>query len=389
MNYPPPPIPSAMQRPGAFPPSPPHSIPRLSNGNGKMPSPPSNHDSGKHPIHVTEENLQEHHRTLSKFLASTAPPDQENSEPHYRARDKLLRLSSVQFQELSTDVFDELLRRENERRHPPHPSDQNFPRFLQPKPNYHPKRNQARQKLATLVTHRFRELAGDVSFELERRYPQFAGANYRASPSEPQSRSNPGSMRTPSNPRLRGAPSNPSLRTTPSNPSLRTPASNSHSGRTRARSSSRSGPRMPAPLPAYVQGLRRPSVNTSPNPNYGTPTPIANHNNPVSPISPYSPTDGYINGSSPYQANDYGRTIPKDFHTPTSAKSKVSAVDEMDEANDGNVSESDYGPDRNSRRDTNKSLPFSMVCNSRARVLALILIQPSRSRQQHQYRQSE
>jgi len=41
-----------------------------------------------------------------------------------------------------------------------------------PKENFHPKRNQARQKLATLPPGRFKELAADVLYEIERRYPQ-------------------------------------------------------------------------------------------------------------------------------------------------------------------------------------------------------------------------
>jgi hypothetical protein len=43
--------------------------------------------------------------------------------------------------------------------------------FLVPKENFHPKRNQARQKLATLPPGRFKELASDVLYEIERRYP--------------------------------------------------------------------------------------------------------------------------------------------------------------------------------------------------------------------------
>lgn len=39
------------------------------------------------------------------------------------------------------------------------------------KNEYHPKRNQARQKLAVLHTTRFRELVLDVFFEIERRFP--------------------------------------------------------------------------------------------------------------------------------------------------------------------------------------------------------------------------
>ena len=45
-----------------------------------------------------------------------------------------------------------------------------------PKDNFHPKRNQARQKLATLPPGRFKELASDVLYEIERRYPAFAGS---------------------------------------------------------------------------------------------------------------------------------------------------------------------------------------------------------------------
>lgn len=39
--------------------------------------------------------------------------------------------------------------------------------------DFHPKRNQARQKLATLPIPRFKDLAGDVYFELSMRYPEF------------------------------------------------------------------------------------------------------------------------------------------------------------------------------------------------------------------------
>jgi hypothetical protein len=39
--------------------------------------------------------------------------------------------------------------------------------------DFHPKRNQARQKLATLPRNRFKDLASDVFFELNRRFPEF------------------------------------------------------------------------------------------------------------------------------------------------------------------------------------------------------------------------
>ncbi|KAJ1674384.1 component of the polarisome, partial [Spiromyces aspiralis] len=86
---------------------------------------------------------------------------------------KLERLSALQFQELSTDVYDELNRRLN-------PSGSFrvpalFPKivpFLPVRDHYHPKRNQARQKLATLSDAKFVELVSDVYSELTIRYPQ-------------------------------------------------------------------------------------------------------------------------------------------------------------------------------------------------------------------------
>ena len=76
----------------------------------------------------------------------------------------------IQFQELSTDVYDELQRREPVTPLPPGDT----PPFLPPKPDFHPKRNQARQKLSTLPGDRFRDLATDVFYELERRFPRFS-----------------------------------------------------------------------------------------------------------------------------------------------------------------------------------------------------------------------
>ena len=45
--------------------------------------------------------------------------------------------------------------------------------FLPVRDDFHPKRNQARQKLATLPKTRFKDLSGDVFHELGRRYPEF------------------------------------------------------------------------------------------------------------------------------------------------------------------------------------------------------------------------
>ena len=45
--------------------------------------------------------------------------------------------------------------------------------FLPFRDEFHPKRNQARQKLSTLLASRFDDLSSDVFFELARRYPEF------------------------------------------------------------------------------------------------------------------------------------------------------------------------------------------------------------------------
>lgn len=122
--------------------------------------------------------LSEHYVALKRFLAAALRDEKGNPRPN-KARDKLLRLSPVQFQELSTDVFDELLRRQAASRRPPSNApgmnDPGVPAFLLPKDTFHPKRNQARQKLSTLPPPRFRDLATDVFYELERRFPHFAG----------------------------------------------------------------------------------------------------------------------------------------------------------------------------------------------------------------------
>jgi hypothetical protein len=45
--------------------------------------------------------------------------------------------------------------------------------FLPFEDDFDPKRNQARQKLSTLPTHRFQDLSSDIYYELARRYPEF------------------------------------------------------------------------------------------------------------------------------------------------------------------------------------------------------------------------
>lgn len=105
-----------------------------------------------------------HFWELNTYLAAYLAKEPANSRS--TARQKLTRLTRQQFQELSTDVYDELLRRKNN-------STSNEVPFLPVRDDFHPKRNQARQKLATLPTGRFKDLSSDVYYELSRRYPEF------------------------------------------------------------------------------------------------------------------------------------------------------------------------------------------------------------------------
>ncbi|KAK1994936.1 hypothetical protein LX36DRAFT_183309 [Colletotrichum falcatum] len=164
---------------GAFPPgprsasgpSPPPSVGRSSNGTNLY----ARSESGRSiREEQTEGILGEHYVALKNYLnggqgGKPTPPN--------KARDKLLRLSSVQFLELSTDVYDELLRRQSAGRRPSGPGAPGPPPYLLPEANFHPKRNQARQKLSSLGPPRFRDLATDVFCELERRFPRFAAGD--------------------------------------------------------------------------------------------------------------------------------------------------------------------------------------------------------------------
>jgi len=116
----------------------------------------------------------------NEFRAYLAPWLEKGSEQaNFRqtARHKLLRLTREQLQELSADIYDELIRRKTDSYTPtPVP-------FLLPQEGFHPKRNQARQKLSTLPTSRFRDLCGDVFHELCRRYPECREQPYNNFPS--------------------------------------------------------------------------------------------------------------------------------------------------------------------------------------------------------------
>ncbi|KAJ3413524.1 component of the polarisome [Chytridiales sp. JEL 0842] len=98
---------------------------------------------------------------LDSFLQSQKMAG-NSSQQRANAKDKLAKLSKQQFIDLSTDVYDEMNRRQMQSNEVP---------FLPVRDDLHPKRNQARQKLATLPSSRFKELACDVFFEIERRFP--------------------------------------------------------------------------------------------------------------------------------------------------------------------------------------------------------------------------
>lgn len=157
------------RRPGD--PSPPNSVGRSSYGTNLS----GMSEGQRRKTLQMEENLAQHYTILKRYLAQSLRDDKANPKPN-RARDKLLRLSPVQFMELSTDVYDELLRRQSAAGQQMNGPGQ-VPSYLLPKDNFHPKRNQARQKLATLPPPRFRDLATDVFYELERRFPRFAGSS--------------------------------------------------------------------------------------------------------------------------------------------------------------------------------------------------------------------
>jgi len=122
-----------------------------------------------------EEILSQHYSSLKRFLNASYRDDDRLNARSNKARDKLLRLSPTQFHELSTDVYDELIRRQQAQPPPGRPPRPDVPTFLPPRADFHEKRNHARSKLASLAHQRFRDLATDVYCELERRFPHFTG----------------------------------------------------------------------------------------------------------------------------------------------------------------------------------------------------------------------
>ncbi|KAJ5933458.1 hypothetical protein N7454_005787 [Penicillium verhagenii] len=165
--------------PGSGNPSPPSSVGGARSSSGTLGG--DTRDGGRRRRQM-EEILHQHYVTFKRFLSATYREDRINGRSN-KARDKLLRLSPTQFHELSTDVYDELIRRQQATPPPGRPPRPDVPAFLLPRANFHEKRNQAREKLASLQPQRFRDLATDVFCELERRFPPFTGR--RPSPGMP------------------------------------------------------------------------------------------------------------------------------------------------------------------------------------------------------------
>jgi hypothetical protein len=245
-------------------PSPPASIARSSVGTGLY----AQSESGRSRKDESFEGvLSEHYVALKRYLAASLRDEKGNPRPN-KARDKLLRLSPVQFQELSTDVFDELLRRQEGGRRTPNGNGPNGgpPPFLLPKDSFHPKRNQARQKLSTLPPPRFRDLATDVFYELERRFPRFAAGDMSRMGSPASMRGPPSRNGTPVN----GGPGR-----------MRRPSDASSIAAYSMRSESRNGPRPPMNGGGGALGIP-PSPGLPPN-DYGRPTPKTFQSNTIVP----------------------------------------------------------------------------------------------------------
>ncbi|VEU22488.1 DEKNAAC103331 [Brettanomyces naardenensis] len=108
-------------------------------------------------------NFVKYHKALQLYLGiSQDALTPVTSSRVAKAREKLSRLTEIQFYDLSTDVYDELQRRINETNEKP--------KHLPPQSTYHPKRNQARQKLAALPSQRFKDLVNDVLYEIDKRH---------------------------------------------------------------------------------------------------------------------------------------------------------------------------------------------------------------------------
>ena len=300
---------SASAGPPARPPanvSPPSSIARSSDGTGLYAT-----SEGLSVLKniALEEQVAVHHAALSKWLRDFLET-KGNLRPN-RARDKLLRLSITQFQELSTDVYDELQRREPGMAASSLSPDTETPPFLLPKPNYHPKRNQARQKLSTLPADRFRDLATDVFYELERRFPRFTSGllpSFASPTNSIDGRGVPLPIRgdSPGIPRMASPGPMGSGR-------MGSPGPGMAMGRGPSYGPGQQQP--PPPGPPGPNGYRRPPQGPPPR---GAP----------------GPPRGPLGGGPPEAPNSFGRPLPKTYQSGTIIPNKSTMVEDDDDGDD-------------------------------------------------------
>ncbi|CAN6646389.1 hypothetical protein TRVA0_021S02058 [Trichomonascus vanleenenianus] len=115
---------------------------------------------------IDQETITRYHRGFCAFLGLALIPGYPAIDPiasgNNKARQKLRRLGDNHFNELATDVHDELERRMGPVSGPEH---------LMFREDMHPKRNMARQKLCVLTEMRFKDLCTDILCEIETRYP--------------------------------------------------------------------------------------------------------------------------------------------------------------------------------------------------------------------------
>lgn len=130
-------------------------------------------------IRQMEEIIGKQYRALTNFLHFT--PASEDERPS-NAKDKSRRLSFLQFYELSTDVYDELTRRQQASPPPGRPPRSDVPPYLPARKDFHTKRNHARARLASLLHPKFRVLVNDVTNEVDRRFPHFRARDDRPPP---------------------------------------------------------------------------------------------------------------------------------------------------------------------------------------------------------------
>lgn len=297
-------------------PSPPSSVGRSSDGTTLYASGMSDTSMNNRKMQVLEETLSEHFRVLKAYLGPYLNDEKGNPRPS-RAKDKLTRLSAVQFQELSTDVYDESIRREEDRkRGGPGAPGNNTPTFLLPKNNFHPKRNQARQKLSTLPLERFRQLATDVFYELERRFPRFTG----------------GEMPRPASPA--------------------------------------------ASIASRISNRGPPSRTGTPNSMGGRPPPGPGYRGPPGPGGPPGPPGALRPGSS-NDGNAFGRPLPKTFQSNTIVPNKGTLVEDDDDSGVDDDDAFNLEGAAAARRQTNKSMKSmsmaqdKMVADMQSQVVEL------------------